>query len=65
MAEIVTNAVILLYPSLIERFRAVSKIKAVPVKVEVKLIYDRRSVGQSVLVSGSHLEPMTRFLFSV
>jgi hypothetical protein len=32
---------------------------------EVKLIYDRRSVGQSVLVSGSHLEPMTRFLFSV
>jgi hypothetical protein len=32
---------------------------------EVKLIYDRRSVGQSVLVSGSHLEPITRFLFSV
>jgi hypothetical protein len=30
---------------------------------EVKLIYDRRSVGQSVLVSGSHLEPMTRFFF--
>jgi hypothetical protein len=32
---------------------------------EVKLIYDRRSVGHSVLVSGSHPEPMTRFLFSV
>jgi hypothetical protein len=32
---------------------------------EVKLIYDRRSVGQSVLVLGSHLEPMTRFFFSV
>jgi hypothetical protein len=32
---------------------------------EVKLIYDRRSVGQSALMSGSHLEPMTRFLFSV
>jgi hypothetical protein len=32
---------------------------------EVKLFYNRRSVGQSVLVSGSHLEPMTRFLFSV
>jgi hypothetical protein len=30
-----------------------------------RLIWDRRSVGQSVLVSGSHLEPMTRFLFSV
>jgi hypothetical protein len=29
------------------------------------LIYDRRSVGQPVSVSGSHLEPMTRFLFPV
>jgi hypothetical protein len=34
-------------------------------KLKLKLIYDRRSVGQSVLVSGSHLEPMTRFFFSV
>jgi hypothetical protein len=34
-------------------------------KLKLKLIYDRRSVGQSILVSGSHLEPMTRFLFSV
>jgi hypothetical protein len=34
-------------------------------KLKLKLIYDRRSVGQSVLVSGSHLEPMTIFLFSV
>jgi hypothetical protein len=32
---------------------------------KLKLIYDRRLVGQSVLVSGSYLEPMTRFLFSV
>jgi hypothetical protein len=32
-------------------------------KLKLKLIYDRRSVGQSVLVSGAHLEPMTRFLF--
>jgi hypothetical protein len=32
---------------------------------KLELIYDRRSVGQSVLVSGSHLEPMTRFLFPV
>jgi hypothetical protein len=32
--------------------------------MKLKLIYDRRSVGQSVLVSDSHLEPMTRFLFS-
>jgi hypothetical protein len=30
-----------------------------------KLIYDRRPVGQSVLVSGSNLDPMTRVLFSV
>jgi hypothetical protein len=30
----------------------------------LKLIYDRRSVGQYVLVSGSRMEPMTRFLFS-
>jgi hypothetical protein len=30
-----------------------------------KLICYRRSVGQSILLSGSHLEPMTRFLFSV
>jgi hypothetical protein len=27
------------------------------------LIYNRRSVGQSILVSGSHLESVTRFLF--
>jgi hypothetical protein len=36
-----------------------------PVQLKLKLIYDRRSVGQYVLVSGSHLEPMTRFLFYV
>jgi hypothetical protein len=34
-------------------------------KLKLKLISDRRSVGQSVLVSGSHQEPMTRFFFSV
>jgi hypothetical protein len=39
--------------------------RAVLGNLKLKLIYDRRSVGQSVLVSGSHLEPMTRFLFSV
>jgi hypothetical protein len=31
-------------------------------KSESKLCYDRRSVGQSILVSGSHLGPKTRFL---
>jgi hypothetical protein len=31
---------------------------------KLKLSYDLQWVGQSVLVSGSHLEPMTRFLFS-
>jgi hypothetical protein len=34
-------------------------------KLKLKLIYDRRSVGQSVLVSGSHLEPMTSTFFSI
>jgi hypothetical protein len=34
-------------------------------KSKSKLIYGRQSVGKSVLVSGSHLEPVTRFLFSV
>jgi hypothetical protein len=31
--------------------------------VKVKSIYDRQPVGQSVLVSGSHLGPMIRFNF--
>jgi hypothetical protein len=31
----------------------------------VKLIYDRQSVGQSVLVSGAHLGPATNFSLSV
>jgi hypothetical protein len=30
-------------------------------KLKLKLIYDRQSVGQSVLVSGAHLGPMTFF----
>jgi hypothetical protein len=30
-----------------------------------KLIYDRQSVGQSVLVSGAHLGPSTNFSFSL
>jgi hypothetical protein len=34
----------------------------IKLKLKCKLLYDRRSVGQSVLVSGSHLEPMTSFL---
>jgi hypothetical protein len=33
--------------------------------LKLKLSYDRRSVSQSVLMSGSHLKPITRFLFSV
>jgi hypothetical protein len=32
--------------------------------LKLKLIYDRRSVGQSVLLPGSHLESMTWFIFS-
>jgi hypothetical protein len=34
-------------------------------KLKLKLIYDRQSVGQSVLVSGAHLEPMIRFILSL
>jgi hypothetical protein len=33
--------------------------------IHTKLIYNRRSVWQSVLVTGSHLESTTRYLFSV
>jgi hypothetical protein len=32
-------------------------------KLKLKLVYDRRSFGQSVLVSGSHLESMTSIFF--
>jgi hypothetical protein len=30
---------------------------------KVKVMIDRRSVGQSVLVSGNHLGPITRFYY--
>jgi hypothetical protein len=33
-------------------------------KLKLKLIYDRQSVGQSVLVSGAHLGPVTNISFS-
>jgi hypothetical protein len=33
--------------------------------LKLKLIYNRQSVGQSILLSGSDLKRMTRFLFSV
>jgi hypothetical protein len=34
-------------------------------KLKLKLIYDRQSVGQSVLVSETHLGPATNFSFSL
>jgi hypothetical protein len=34
-------------------------------QLKLKLIYDRQSVGQSVLVSGAHLGPVTNFSFSL
>jgi hypothetical protein len=34
-------------------------------KLKLKLICDRQSVGQSVLVSGAHLGPVTDFSFSL
>jgi hypothetical protein len=33
--------------------------------LKLKLIYDRQSVGQSALVSGTHLGPATNFSFSL
>jgi hypothetical protein len=33
--------------------------------MKLKLIYDRQSVGQSDLVSGTHLGPATNFYFSL
>jgi hypothetical protein len=33
--------------------------------LKLKLIYDRQSVGQPVLVSGAHLGPVTNFSFSL
>jgi hypothetical protein len=34
-------------------------------QLQLKLIYDRQSVGQSVMVSGAHLGPVTNFSFSL
>jgi hypothetical protein len=34
-------------------------------KTKSKLCYNRRSIDQSVLVSGPHLGPKTRFFFTV
>jgi hypothetical protein len=34
-------------------------------KLKLKFIYDRQSVGQSVLVSGAHLGPLTNFSFAM
>jgi hypothetical protein len=33
--------------------------------LQLQLIYDRQSVGQSVLVSGAHLGPVTNFSFTL
>jgi hypothetical protein len=32
-------------------------------QLKLKLVYDRQSAGQSVLVSGAHLGPATNFSF--
>jgi hypothetical protein len=36
-----------------------------PIQPKFKLSYDRRSVGHLILMSGSHLELMTRFFFCI
>jgi hypothetical protein len=45
--------------------RFIRLMEFVKLKLKLKLIYYRQSVGQSVLVPESHLGPMTRFLLSV
>jgi hypothetical protein len=39
--------------------------KLMKLELKLKLNYDRQSVGQSVLVSDTHLGPMTNFSFSL
>jgi hypothetical protein len=39
--------------------------KKFKLKLKPKLIYDRQSVGQSFLVSGTHLGPATNFFFQL
>jgi hypothetical protein len=39
--------------------------KYIAQKVKIKVYYHRQSVGQSVLVSGTHLGPATNFLSSL
>jgi hypothetical protein len=41
------------------------EIKKMKLLKKLKLYYDRQSVGQSVLVSGTHLGPATNFSFSL
>jgi hypothetical protein len=47
-----------------DEFKTQQLVPEVEVEVEVEAIYDRQSVGQSVLVSGAHLAPVTNFSFS-
>jgi hypothetical protein len=37
----------------------------IPQGMKLELIHDRQSVGQSVLVSGAHLRPVTNFSFAM
>jgi hypothetical protein len=39
--------------------------KQLMLKSNLKLSYNRRSIGQSVLLQGTHLGSMTRFLSSI
>jgi hypothetical protein len=40
------------------------QVTKINLKLNLKLICDRQSVGQSILVSGAYLEPATNFSFS-
>jgi hypothetical protein len=56
-------AIVIKPPKLVLLFINVSDTDTM--KLKLKLIYDRQSVGQSVLVSGTHLRPATNFSFSL
>jgi hypothetical protein len=58
-----TVTVLSMWGSLFDEKSGLSPI-AIRVEVEVNF-YDRRSVGQSVLVSGAHLGPVTNFSVSL
>jgi hypothetical protein len=57
------NKVAQLYPRALGSLFVTSYDSQGVADLKLKLIYDRHSVGQSVLMSGAHLGPVTNFSF--